>query len=63
MVKMQIESKGMIFARSYLIIIMIYGLFNVKPWGPYSLSGKTACRQISRNLEAARLDVIMTVSL
>ena len=31
--------------------------------GLYSLSGKTSCRQISWSLEAARLDVIMIISL
>ena len=31
--------------------------------GPYSLSSKTSYRQISRSLEAAKLDVIMMVSL
>ena len=31
--------------------------------GLYSLSGKTSYRQISWTLEAARLDVVMVVSL
>ena len=31
--------------------------------GLYSLSGKTSYRQISRSLEAARLDVAMVASL
>ena len=40
-----------------------YWLSFIFPQGRYSLSGKTSYRQISWNLEAVRLDVIMILSL
>ena len=41
-----------------LLVVELYMLL-----GLYSLSGKTAYRQISLSLEAARLDIAMVVSL
>ena len=50
--------------RSFCLGLNVLSAMNIElNQGLYSLSGKTSCRQISWSLEAARLGVIMIVSL
>ena len=45
----------------FFINMNVYNIVGIR--GLYSPSGKTSYRQMSLSLEAARLDVMMTISL